>query len=178
VTATTEQILEILTEHELLGRLDAETLSSVALAATERSLAPLEAVARQGQPADRFFLLLEGRCRATATRPDGGQLTLSVLKPGSLFGLVGLMDHAERPATFAALEPSRLLELPAQLLQGAPSTREGAAALAITEVLAISLNHQLRSANQRLFLRAAELQASQEPDDWEARTEGGWKAPE
>ncbi|MED5369986.1 MAG: cyclic nucleotide-binding domain-containing protein [Myxococcota bacterium] len=174
---------EALEQHPLLGGLGEETRELLLERGELRDLIPAEAIAREGRPADACFLLLEGQARVTRSTPKGAQLELARLNPGSLFGLVGLRDDTLRPATYAAIGPSQVLEIPADVLDAAPRSPQARHALAIREVLALALQTQLRVANQHLIHRAAAVRAEleeipvPEPDAWEAHTYGGWKPP-
>jgi CRP/FNR family cyclic AMP-dependent transcriptional regulator len=159
----------LLAEHPLLGRLPAEDQSRLVSGGRVRTLGPLEAVCRQGEPATCFFLLIEGEGRVTRTRPDGAQQTLGRVKPGSLCGVVGLSEQLPRPATIAALGPSKVLELGTGLLHGSARSDEGRFSIQLSEILCLALNDQLRAANAHL------IQAASNSGEWEAQTVGGWR---
>ena len=46
-----------------------------------------EAAFRQGEAADRFFLLLHGRLRVTRLNPQGQQMVVRFISPGDMFGV-------------------------------------------------------------------------------------------
>ena len=79
------------------------------------SLQPLnvsagETVVRQGGPADRFFLLVDGE--AEVVREDGGAgQTVASLTPGSLFGEMSIMRDRPRTASVRAITDVKLLAL-------------------------------------------------------------------
>lgn len=64
--------------------------------------APGEAIVTQGDVADHFFVLVEGRVTVSQRGPDGQQQALATLGPGEYFGETGLLRGAPRNATVAA----------------------------------------------------------------------------
>ncbi|HHY89108.1 MAG TPA: Crp/Fnr family transcriptional regulator [Chloroflexi bacterium] len=63
----------------------------------------------QGDPLERMYLLVTGRIKITQLGPDGQQILLRALGPGSLFGVVVLTQAKECPVTAEALEDSTAL---------------------------------------------------------------------
>lgn len=87
------------------------------LEAAARSLQPVEiaagdVVVRQGDTADRFYLIGEGRF-AVSQRGEGAKRSrkLRELGPGDVFGEIGLLTKSPRTATVKALTTGRLLAL-------------------------------------------------------------------
>ncbi|HJN75651.1 MAG TPA: cyclic nucleotide-binding domain-containing protein [Myxococcota bacterium] len=173
-----ENAAPLLKSHDLMARLRPEHIQKLASAARVRSLVPGEAICREGLPATAFFLLVEGNGRVTRTGPDGKQQILGLVRPGSLFGLVGIGDRAPRPVTVASTGPGILLEIPANLLSGDARSVEGHFVIALREIVALALDLQMRAANQQLLMRADELAERSVDNEWEAGTQGGWKQPE
>jgi uncharacterized protein YhbP (UPF0306 family) len=69
-----------------------------------------ETVVRQGGPADKFFIVIDGE--AEALKPGGGgQPVVESLGPGSLFGEMAIMRDQPRSATVAAKTDVKLLAL-------------------------------------------------------------------
>jgi putative ABC transport system ATP-binding protein len=67
--------------------------------------APGEAVVRQGDPGDRFYLIRRGRVSVERDDPQFGTRLLAVLGRGDFFGEVALMTGEPRNATVRAVEP-------------------------------------------------------------------------
>ncbi len=88
----------------LLSELPAEAFANVLGAVARRSLAAGEAVVREGDPGDAFFLLARGRVGVTR-----GAETLATLEEGSVFGEMALLSAVPRTATVTALEPADVL---------------------------------------------------------------------
>lgn len=161
-------VLAILESHPLFERFSPEERALLAGQVTVRELSPGEAVCREGAPVNEWFLLAEGRARASLTRSDGGQEYVSQLEPGAVFGVVGLLDGGRRELTVAALQPGSCLVFPKALLEA-----DGRTTLCLGELLCMALNNQLRAANLRL------MRMARDPDaDYEGgRPEGGWRPP-
>jgi nitroimidazol reductase NimA-like FMN-containing flavoprotein (pyridoxamine 5'-phosphate oxidase superfamily) len=71
---------------------------------------PGDVVIRQGDPADKFFIIVEGKVEVL--REDDGQTRkLAELGPGEFFGEIALMRDLARTATVRALEPATLLAM-------------------------------------------------------------------
>jgi CRP-like cAMP-binding protein len=72
-------------------------------------------VFREGETAERFFLLLDGFVRVVRTRPGGEQVILRHIPPGQLIGIAPAMGRATYPATAVAATEALTLGWPARL---------------------------------------------------------------
>src|SRR5439155_8672784 len=63
---------------------------------------PGDVILREGDPADRFYMIINGQALATARGPDGAEAHLNTLGPGDYFGEIGLLNNAPRIATVRA----------------------------------------------------------------------------
>jgi len=66
------------------------------------NFAPGELVVREGDTADKFFMIIKGQAEATRRGPDGAQAVIDQLGPGDYFGEIGLLKNAPRNATVRA----------------------------------------------------------------------------
>jgi MFS family permease len=95
-------------------------LSPASLEQAARHLArvkvtPGEVVVRQGDPADRFFHILDGSFEVTQAKdPGGAPRFLRTLGPDDVFGEIGLLDGVPRTATVTATGEGALLALDGQ----------------------------------------------------------------
>lgn len=88
------------------------------LEAAARRLSPVpmaagDTVLRQGDAADRFYLIDSGSVRVTRTT-DGAEHVLRELGPGDVFGEIGLLRHVPRTATIRAVTDGVLYALDAE----------------------------------------------------------------
>jgi MFS family permease len=71
-----------------------------------------EAVVRQGETADRFYIIESGTFRVTQSPPSGGEpAVLRTLGPDEVFGELGLLNRTPRTATVTAETDGLLLAL-------------------------------------------------------------------
>ena len=103
-----------LLEHPIFGGLPAARLE---VAARQLVGIPVDAgsvVVRQGDLADRFYLIGEGSVTVTQAPVAGGaEVHLRDLGPGDVFGEIGLLRRSPRTATVTATSPGLLLALDA-----------------------------------------------------------------
>ena len=76
----------------------AQTVSKAEL----QVFAPGEIVLREGDPAERFYMIIKGEAEATHRGPDGSQVVINRFGPGDYFGEIGLLNDAPRRATVRA----------------------------------------------------------------------------
>jgi CRP-like cAMP-binding protein len=71
-----------------------------------------EAAFRQGEAANRFFLLLHGRLRVTRLNPQGQQMVVRFISPGDMFGVAMAIRVDTYPGTATAAVESLALAWP------------------------------------------------------------------
>jgi uncharacterized protein YhbP (UPF0306 family) len=69
-----------------------------------------EVIVREGGPADKFFILVEGEIEVVRG-PEAAEEKVETLGPGSLFGEMAIVRDKPRTATVRATQPSKLLAL-------------------------------------------------------------------
>ena len=72
---------------------------------------PGEVIIRQGDPADRFYILAEGQVEVLQDHHDRGPQVLRRLEQGAYFGEIGLLHNVPRTATVRARSPVTLMAL-------------------------------------------------------------------
>ena len=70
-------------------------------------------VFRQGDPADRLYLVLEGRARVSENGADGAETDLTELLPGQMFGEVAILRDRPRTASVRAVGELKVASLDA-----------------------------------------------------------------
>ncbi|MCB1351590.1 MAG: Crp/Fnr family transcriptional regulator [Rhodobacteraceae bacterium] len=73
------------------------------------------AVFREGMPAERFFLLLDGFVRAVRTSPEGEQIIVLHIPPGELLGIAPAIGRTHYPASAICASESVTLSWPVRL---------------------------------------------------------------
>lgn len=105
--------------NEWLARALPRRLPAQLLIETTNRLEPVkvaagETVFRQGQPADRFYIIARGELDIVREDGAGGEMMLETLGPGQFFGEIGLLTDSPRTASVRATGPAELLALDRQ----------------------------------------------------------------
>ncbi len=79
--------------------------------ATEISLNDGETLFEQGDEGNALYAILEGTLEVSFLAMSGRKLTLTLMRPGEIFGEIALFDNGPRTATISAAEPSRVLRV-------------------------------------------------------------------
>lgn len=104
-------ILQKLHETEFFKELSGEALEAVAGKASLRHFALNEAMMRKGDPADSFFVILDGNVKIVTTDARGDEIIINKVGPGESIGELALVDERPRSAGVIALENVEALEL-------------------------------------------------------------------
>jgi cytochrome P450/CRP-like cAMP-binding protein len=95
-----------------LPQLDHATLARVLPRVQTHRVAAGEIIVRQGDPADRFYVVTGGRVEVVNHHPRGDDITLAWLGPGEYFGEMALLQGGRRTATVrAGAEEAEVLSL-------------------------------------------------------------------
>lgn len=73
-----------------------------------------EMIFREGEPAERLFLIDEGRVKLTIGSPSGQELLIAVLGRGEVFGELAVIDRGPRAMDARAMEPGQVYWLSAE----------------------------------------------------------------
>jgi CRP-like cAMP-binding protein len=82
----TTSLEPLLRQHPLFAGMDDETIRLITGCAKNVRYGPGEVIARQGEPADEFFLIREGRMAMDMPAPQGGTLRLQTADEGDVVG--------------------------------------------------------------------------------------------
>jgi CRP-like cAMP-binding protein len=113
--------------------------------ASSRRVPQGEAVFKQGQWADSFYLLLTGRLKVTQVTGDGQQVIVRVVHPGELFGFAVALQRSDYPGTATAATDSEVLAWPSELW---PQLIEQNGRVAVSAIQTIG--RQLEEAHTRI----------------------------
>ena len=112
----------------ILAHLDDEILAELPdQFVTERYPAERKIIV-QGDPGNRFYILVRGKVDVIQEDPDGAEVRVAVLHDGDYFGEIALLQDVPRTASVITRAPSVFLSLErsefASLLKRAPGLRE------------------------------------------------------
>jgi CRP/FNR family transcriptional regulator len=105
-------LAETLKHVRLFAGLDDETRAAVVDIAIERHYPAGQTIFRQGQPADGFYVVLDGKVKVYRLSTDGRQQILHVFVPGQAFAEAAMFAGEEYPAFAETLAESRLAFFP------------------------------------------------------------------
>lgn len=78
---------------------------------------------REGDPADSYWVLSDGRVRVVRDGADGTEVTLATLGPGATFGEGALLHGGSRTSTVRAASPGSALRLDASVVRALAATQ-------------------------------------------------------
>lgn len=107
---------DTLRSHPVFAGLPATDLAALAAGAREQRLRAREHVFTEGDPAQWFCLVLEGRMKIFRQSRGGKDVILELLGPGEPFGGVAVIERRPYPASAQALEPSVILKIPQDVM--------------------------------------------------------------
>jgi CRP-like cAMP-binding protein len=103
---------ELIDELPLFDDVPVEALNDLAGRVRLRPVARGQAVVRQGERSEAFYVVRNGTLQAVEEDPQSGdERVLRVLGRGESFGELGLMEAQPRAATVRALEESEVFEI-------------------------------------------------------------------
>jgi hypothetical protein len=79
---------------------------------------PGQVIIRQGDPADRFYIITRGGVDVVRQGPDGQEQVVNRLSQGQYFGEIGLLHGGKRIATCRAVDEVELLALDRETFSG------------------------------------------------------------
>jgi hypothetical protein len=102
-----------------------DVLAEIAKRFAARTFAPGEAVVKEGEPADAFFVVARGKLEALVKGAHGEMLRVAVLGPGDHFGEMALLRGTTRQGTIRSLTESTALVLAREDFEAAISRSPG-----------------------------------------------------
>ena len=96
---------------EIFADLEPAHLDALSRAATIRPYAAGEAILREDEPGDLFFVIMRGQVKVFVDSEHGREVVLTHLQAGDFFGEMALFDNETRSASVSALTPAELVVL-------------------------------------------------------------------
>jgi MFS family permease len=136
--------VQVFSQCDLFESLDEGSLDQMAGAAVEVEFAAGEAIVREGDEADAFYVVTAGRVEVTSGADGATAQRLGHLGPGDYFGEIGLLERIPRTATVVAVEPTRLLRVGGDEWLSALSAVKPSVALLESAALRLGRTHPTR----------------------------------
>lgn len=108
---------EILAQIDMFEGLPSTHLRRLVEIGAEESFSRGHTLFEEGDPGDKFFVILEGAVRISRFVPGMGEEALAVLKRGAYFGEMSLIEHAPRSAHAICHESCRLFVVARRALE-------------------------------------------------------------
>jgi CRP-like cAMP-binding protein len=107
----TSDVLQKISETEFFKELSDDASAAVAAKASMRKFTQGAALMRKGDPADSFFVILDGHVKIVTTDAKGDEIIINKVGPGESIGELALVDELPRSAGVIALDDVEALEL-------------------------------------------------------------------
>jgi CRP-like cAMP-binding protein len=101
--------LQIFKQSQVFSALDDNELQELSRLARERRLVAAETVFWEGDTADWFYLVAEGRVKVTKLASSGKEIILAFFGPGEMFGEVAVFENRPYPASAQAISETSLV---------------------------------------------------------------------
>jgi CRP/FNR family cyclic AMP-dependent transcriptional regulator len=147
----TTDVMGILRRTELLGSVPDADLAAIAAASRRRAFRRGQVVFQRDDPSDTVIVVISGQVKVVVRSADGGELTLTVIQPGGLFGEIGIADGGGRSTDAETLEDCELLLIPLPMVKEV-CARVPDAAQALTASVATTLRRLTEAAADLVFL--------------------------
>lgn len=109
--------IDLLRAVDLFDQFDEEDHQRVADASRSVDLVRGDVIFEEGAEAQACYVVAEGRIAISNRSVDGRESMVALMAPGDFFGEMGLFDGMGRSAEARALEPSRILSIPYDVLR-------------------------------------------------------------
>jgi CRP-like cAMP-binding protein len=106
------ETVEILSRSPIFSGVDRDTLGAIAATTNQRHLDRGETLFIQGDPANLFYLVIEGWMKIYRTTPAGEEAVIGIFTRGQSFAEVAALSRSGYPASCEAVTETRLLAVP------------------------------------------------------------------
>ena len=103
--------LKLLKQAAIFQDLDEGELARVAEVCREQKFTVGQYVFKEGEPGNRFYIIVSGDVRISRNIPGSGEEALAVLQPGACFGEMAVFDRSERSTDAVANNPVVLMTI-------------------------------------------------------------------
>src|SRR5579864_3452529 len=104
--------------YSVFSQLPVASIENVEARLEQTTFEPGQIVVRQGAPADKFFIIVDGSVEVVQDEGEGTTRQLTVLRGGEFFGEIAIMRDTPRTATVRALTPTTLLAMDRDTFRG------------------------------------------------------------
>jgi hypothetical protein len=112
----------------LFQNIDEEILETLVGKFKGETFIPGEIIIKQGDPGDKFYIIMSGKAEAKQAGNYGREISLGLMNEGSYFGEIALLKDSPRIASVEAVTPISVLALDRKdfdkLLKDVPGLRE------------------------------------------------------
>jgi CRP/FNR family cyclic AMP-dependent transcriptional regulator len=115
---TLEQVISFLLETPLFEDLTPNELAEVVQIMLFQRLRDGQAVFREGDEGDAWFVIFRGECVVTKNAAFGPARTIAILEPRTCFGEMAVLDGSSRSATIQARGDATVFKFPREAFQG------------------------------------------------------------
>ena len=113
----THPVVASILQHPFFKHLSVENQERLMSHSHEQQCQAGELLIRQGQPAERFFLVLKGRVKLYRISADGQEKVVEIIQAGQTFAeAVMFMQRSEYPVCAETLETVQLVSFPNRLM--------------------------------------------------------------
>ena len=147
----TNDLSGILRKTALLRSASAEDLTAVGAGSRLRNFRRGQIVVSRDDPGDTAVFVVSGRVKVVVRSADGGELTLTVIQAGGLFGELSIADNGPRSTDAETLEECQLLLIPREAIQDL-CARVPSVAQALASSIAATLRRLTEEAGDLVFL--------------------------
>jgi CRP-like cAMP-binding protein len=95
----------------LFRNVDEEILETLAGKFGGETFAPGETIIKEGDPGDKFYIIMSGKAEASQAGKHGKDIRLRIMNEGSYFGEIALLMDSPRVASVEAVTPTSVLGL-------------------------------------------------------------------
>lgn len=97
-------------EADLFQGVGVQTIGEIAMESTEMAFKTGEVIFREGDPAEAFYVLVEGNIEISIG--ERGAINFIVARPGEVFGWAALVEPYVRTGTAACTADTKVLKVP------------------------------------------------------------------